>query len=81
MVRENEAFDHRFRERFLDLHLEAAVRRRDSWLTSARGALALVILSDQFPRNVFRYRPYVCVRSSGPALCAACIGRWVHGAG
>nr|EKV3035058.1 hypothetical protein [Pseudomonas aeruginosa]EKV3073164.1 hypothetical protein [Pseudomonas aeruginosa] len=30
----NEAFDHRFRERFLDLHLEAA-RRRDSWLASA----------------------------------------------
>lgn len=50
-------FDRRFRERFLGLH-EAAVRGdlRD-WLGFGEGALALLILLDQFPRNAFRGSP------------------------
>lgn len=47
-------FDRRFRARFLDLHLSAARRECDAWPASAEGALALVILLDQFPRNAFR---------------------------
>lgn len=47
-------FDRAFRERFLDLHMEVAARRHDGWLASAEGALALLILADQFPRNAFR---------------------------
>lgn len=35
----------------------AAAGRLDGWLGTAEGALALVILLDQFPRNVFRGTP------------------------
>lgn len=47
-------FDRRFREHFLDEHLAAARRERDAWADTAEGAFALVLLLDQFPRNVFR---------------------------
>lgn len=47
-------FDAAFRDRFLDLHLEVAARRHDDWLETAEGSLALLILTDQFPRNAFR---------------------------
>lgn len=47
-------FDAAFRDRFLDLHLEVAARRHDDWFDTAEGALALLILTDQFPRNAFR---------------------------
>ncbi len=47
-------FDDSFKQRFLSAH-EAAVRRGLShWLRSAEGALALILLLDQFPRNAFR---------------------------
>jgi uncharacterized protein (DUF924 family) len=53
----DDAFDREFRERFLDLH-EAAVRGDlRPWLSSPEGALALVLLLDQFPRNSFRGSP------------------------
>jgi uncharacterized protein (DUF924 family) len=47
-------FDRHFRERFLDLHMAVAARLHDEWMDSPRGALALVVLTDQFPRNAFR---------------------------
>lgn len=47
-------FDAEFRTRFLDLHWAAARRELDHWLETPEGALALMILLDQFPRNVFR---------------------------
>lgn len=48
------AFDIAFRDRFLDAHMAAAARRLDAWAATAEGALALIILLDQFPRNAFR---------------------------
>lgn len=52
--RKDPAFDERFRDRFLPAH-EAAVRGElDGWAGTAEGALALLILLDQFPRNAFR---------------------------
>jgi uncharacterized protein (DUF924 family) len=50
-------FDRRFRERFLADHEAAARGELAYWLSSAEGALALVILLDQFPRNAFRDTP------------------------
>lgn len=50
----NPAFDDDFRARFYDLHFAASRRELDSWMDSAEGALALMILLDQFPRNCFR---------------------------
>ena len=47
-------FDAACRERFLDAHFAAARREHDDWMGSADGALALLILLDQIPRNVFR---------------------------
>jgi uncharacterized protein (DUF924 family) len=55
--RKDEAFDGEFRSRFLAAH-EAAVRGElDAWALDAQGALALLILLDQFPRNAFRGTP------------------------
>lgn len=52
--RKDEAFDHEFRTRFMGAH-EAALRGElDGWAQDASGALALLILLDQFPRNAFR---------------------------
>jgi len=48
------AFDTEFRTRFMQHHLAAAARTLDDWLETARSALGLVILLDQFPRNAFR---------------------------
>ena len=50
-------FDARFRERFLRDHEAAARGELQHWLATPEGALALVILLDQFPRNAFRGTP------------------------
>jgi uncharacterized protein (DUF924 family) len=47
-------FDQRFRDRFIVAHEAAARGELAAWANSAEGALALVILLDQFPRNAFR---------------------------
>ena len=49
-----EAFDAECRDGFLDAHHAAARRAFEHWMDSADGALALVLLLDQIPRNVFR---------------------------
>ncbi len=53
----DDAFDRRFRERFLALHEAAARGELDHWNATPAGALALVVLLDQFPRNSFRDTP------------------------
>ena len=50
----DDAFDALFRERFEAAHFAAARRELDPWAGTAEGSLALLILLDQFPRNVFR---------------------------
>lgn len=50
----DEAFDAGLRTRFLDEHFAAARREREASLADAGGALALILLLDQVPRNVFR---------------------------
>ena len=47
-------FDAECRTRFLEAHFSAARRELDGWAEDAEGALALVLLLDQIPRNVFR---------------------------
>ncbi|ULL00663.1 DUF924 family protein [Bradyrhizobium sp. I71] len=53
----DEAFDAEIRRRFLALWHKAAAGELAGWETSDEGALALVILLDQFPRNMFRGTP------------------------
>lgn len=50
----DDAFDAELRIRFLDEHFAAARRERETLLDDADGALALILLLDQVPRNVFR---------------------------
>jgi len=48
------AFDRECETRFYDAHFAAALRTLDAWIESPDGALALLILLDQIPRNIFR---------------------------
>jgi uncharacterized protein (DUF924 family) len=50
----NDAFDADIRARFLDTYAAAAAGRLAQWEEDPEGALALVIVLDQFPRNMFR---------------------------
>lgn len=50
----NVGFDTDCREQFLDTHHAAARGELEHWLGNAEGALALMILLDQIPRNIFR---------------------------
>jgi uncharacterized protein (DUF924 family) len=47
-------FDAEFLRECLQEHLAAARREYDDWMRTPDGALALLILLDQFPRNAFR---------------------------
>ncbi len=51
------AFDQRVRDLLGDLHQQAESGALMSWLDSAEGCLALCILLDQAPRNMFRDTP------------------------
>jgi uncharacterized protein (DUF924 family) len=48
------AFDEQIRDRFEALHMEGSRGALNGWAETPRGALALVILLDQFPRNMYR---------------------------
>lgn len=48
------AFDQEIRARFESMVLAAERGALDAWLEAPRSALALVILLDQFPRNLYR---------------------------
>jgi uncharacterized protein (DUF924 family) len=50
-------FDAVVRQRFGALYAAVAAGEREDWLESARGALAYVIVLDQFSRNMFRDSP------------------------
>lgn len=53
----DEAFDAEIRTRFGALHAQAAAGGLTDWLATPRGTLALVIVLDQFSRNMFRDSP------------------------
>lgn len=50
----DEAFDGQMRAQFLEAHESAARAELWDWENDATGALALILLLDQFPRNLFR---------------------------
>src|SRR5882724_7055543 len=51
---QDDTFDADVRSRFLELWRKAAAGELSSWEITDEGALALVIILDQFPRNMFR---------------------------
>jgi uncharacterized protein (DUF924 family) len=50
----DEAFDRSIKDQFEPLHMQASRGELDDWAGTAEGALALLILVDQFPRNMYR---------------------------
>ncbi|MGZ3275959.1 MAG: DUF924 family protein [Caulobacteraceae bacterium] len=52
--KKNKAFDAEIRDRFEALHHKAARGELKAWAETPQGALALLLLLDQFPRNLFR---------------------------
>ncbi len=50
----DEAFDREFRDAGRTLHWSAARGELADWLETAEGALALMVLLDQYPRNAYR---------------------------
>ena len=53
----NPAFDREIRQRLLPLYRRAAAGELDNWAANAREVVALVILLDQVPRNLYRQDP------------------------
>ena len=53
----DEAFDTAIRDRFAAIYKDAAAGLLNAWENSPEGALAFVIVLDQFPRNMFRGDP------------------------
>nr|WP_221223555.1 DUF924 family protein [Roseococcus suduntuyensis] len=54
----DDAFDAEIRARFGTLVAPAREGTLDGWAATPEGALALLILLDQFPRNLFRGHPH-----------------------
>jgi len=52
--KKNPADDQEIRRRFEGLWVQASQGKRDHWQETADGALALILVLDQFPRNMFR---------------------------
>lgn len=46
--------DAEMRRRFASCVADAASGRLDAWLATPRGRLALILVTDQFPRNIYR---------------------------
>jgi uncharacterized protein (DUF924 family) len=75
----DEAFDAEVRRRYLALWRRAAAGEFSAWEQSDDGALALVIVLDQFPRNMFRGEP---TAYSSDAMACEVAGRAIdRGAG
>lgn len=51
------AFDQRIRDQFMDVYKQARQGIYTEWMQTHRGALALIVLLDQFSRNMFRGTP------------------------
>lgn len=56
-IAEEEQFDKLVRDNFLELWQTALSGRLNYWRDSDEGLLALIIIFDQFPRNMFRDDP------------------------
>jgi uncharacterized protein (DUF924 family) len=71
------AFDKQIQDRFFDTYEAAAAGKLSDWELSAQGALALLILLDQFPRNMFRGDPRAF--ASDPLARAITAGAIIRG--
>ncbi len=63
-------FDREIRDRFETVYEEAAAGELEAWKEEARSCLALIVVLDQFPRNMFRGDPRMYA-TDGLALATA----------
>ena len=63
-------FDDACRVTLGDAHFAAARRELDGWMAEAGSALALVLLLDQVPRNIFRGSGHAFATDGAARLCA-----------
>ncbi|MEQ9195950.1 MAG: DUF924 family protein, partial [Parvibaculum sp.] len=52
--KKSDTFDAEIRRRFGATHAEAAAGQLDEWMSDAQGSLALILVLDQFSRNLWR---------------------------
>ena len=64
--KKDEKFDQTIREKFLSDFEKASLNEYDDWQDTAMGSLALVILFDQFSRNMFRDHKRAFDADKGP---------------
>lgn len=71
--KKDDGFDEAVRSRFAATYRAAAAGKLDRWAEAAEGALALLIVLDQFPRNMFRHsaEAYACDRRARQIADAA----------
>ena len=55
--RGGEEFDQKIRDRFLEVYEQGAAGELEAWRDSPLGCVALCLVLDQFPRNLFRGDP------------------------
>lgn len=65
------AFDMAFRDRFALLYSKASRGELAHWRTTPEGALAEILLLDQFPRNAFRNTPWAFATDARAVEAAA----------
>jgi uncharacterized protein (DUF924 family) len=68
--RKDEKFDGEIRRRFGELHAAAARRELDGWRGQRESMLALVVVLDQFSRNLFRDDPRAFAQDGYARECA-----------
>jgi uncharacterized protein (DUF924 family) len=82
---EDPAFDHEIQENFSADVAQASEGRLDHWADEPRGRLALILLLDQFRRNIYRGSAKALSRTdtnpAGVLLYAAAARRIAKGAG
>jgi uncharacterized protein (DUF924 family) len=73
-----DALDERIRNRFMEVWEQACDGALGLWLTYPSGTLAYIILTDQFPRNMFRgqARAFATDRSARAAAKSAISRNW-----
>ena len=75
----NVAFDEAIRLKFEPVHHRAARGEYDAWAETPEGALALVILLDQFPRNLYRHSAHAfATDGKARAVARAAVDRGFH---
>ena len=68
--RKDPAFDAQIRQRFLALHARAALGELDGWHDDPDSLLALVVVLDQFSRNLYRGDPRAFSQDAAALACA-----------